>query len=46
LIASAITKISQRFDPEVGIQTQVNLRDMVSYQRCNTHQLKELHEWQ
>src|SRR5215831_4617554 len=39
-------KDSRRIGPSASVQTQGETCHVVSYRRCDTHHLKELHEWQ
>src|SRR5215831_20917309 len=39
-------KDSRRIGPSASVQAQGETCHVVSYRRCDTHHLKELHEWQ
>src|SRR6516164_3500314 len=39
-------KDSRRIGPSASVQAQGETSHVVSYRRCDTHHLKELHEWQ
>ena len=45
LAKSVISKNSKRLDPDVDIKTRVNLRDLVSYQCCDTYDPTDQHQW-